>query len=120
MSQRTVLVCEDEYFIRQDISDHLREQGYRVLEACDAQQAVALFNAGEHIDLLSTDVVMPGDMDGLDLAAWVRQNHPGVRIMVVTGWYKHQPIARGFDDFVMKPYLMDDMLNRVKALAPLG
>jgi CheY-like chemotaxis protein len=116
--QSTVLVCEDEYFIRSDMCEHLRDHGYRVLEAVDAAQAQKLFCGGEHIYLLSTDVVMPGDMDGIGLANWVRHKFPDVRIMVVTGWPKHQNAGRNFDSFMMKPYRMDDYVRRVEALVP--
>jgi DNA-binding response OmpR family regulator len=118
VDQPTILVCEDEYFIRTDLSDHLREAGYRVIEAKDAERAQSLFLSGERIDLLSTDVVMPGAMDGLELAQWVRNRYPTVPIMVVTGWPKHEPVARGYDAFVMKPYRIEDLLKRIKALVP--
>jgi DNA-binding response OmpR family regulator len=119
MSQRTVLVCEDEYLIRNDLSAFLRDAGYRVLEASDAESARSLFLAGENIDLLSTDVMMPGEQDGIALASWVREKYPHVRILVVTGWRKHYATARTFDGFIAKPYLVYDVVERINKLVPL-
>jgi CheY-like chemotaxis protein len=116
LDQPTILVCEDEYFIRTDMSDHLREEGYRIIEAKDADRAQSLFLSGERIDLLCTDVVMPGTMDGLELAQWVRQRYPTVRIIVVTGWAKHERVGRNYDAFLMKPCDPRELARQVKAL----
>jgi DNA-binding response OmpR family regulator len=120
MAQPTVLVCEDESLIRHNISEHLRDSGFRVLEARDAAQAQSLFLSGETIDVLSTDVVMPGEMDGIGLAAWVRERYPTVRIIVVTAGHKNQHVAQRFDDFMLKPCMVEDIVERVRRLTPAG
>jgi DNA-binding response OmpR family regulator len=118
MTERTVMVCEDEYLIRMDISERLREAGYRVVEAKDAECAQSLFLSGEHVDLLSTDVMLPGRLDGLELAHWVRSTHPEVRILIMTGWAKDHEDAREYDDFMRKPCDLNEFVGRVRAIVP--
>jgi len=80
-----VLVVEDEMIIRMDIADHLSEEGYEVFEAGTADEAIAVLESEPSIRLLFTDIDMPGSMDGLNLAAAVRDRWPLVRIVVTSG-----------------------------------
>jgi DNA-binding NtrC family response regulator len=78
-----VLVVEDEVIIRMHISEYLRDCGYRVIEAANADEAVLLLSEPEiRIDLVFTDVEMPGSMDGFALANWVRSNRPGLGVIL--------------------------------------
>ena len=73
----TVLVVEDEFLIRAMLSDYLQECGFKVLEGSTADEAVAIIeNVDVPIDLVLTDIRMPGSMDGFGLARWVRANRP--------------------------------------------
>lgn len=72
----TVLVVEDEFLIRDNIVGELKEEGFVVLEASSADQAIAILEGREDIHLLFTDIDMPGSMDGLKLAAFVRDRWP--------------------------------------------
>jgi CheY-like chemotaxis protein len=83
--QISVLVVEDEALIRMDIVDQLEEEGFKVFEAASATQAIALLDAEPTIQLLFTDIDMPGSMDGLKLAAAVRDRWPPVKIIVTSG-----------------------------------
>jgi CheY-like chemotaxis protein len=81
-----ILVVEDEVLIRFVIADYLRECGYHVMEAANAAEAVALLEVeAAPIDLVFSDVQMPGDMDGFGLAHWVRDNRPGLPIILTSG-----------------------------------
>lgn len=80
-----VLVVEDEVLIRMDIADQLSDEGYRVFEASNADEAVALLHSEPTIRILFTDIDMPGSMDGLKLAAAVHDRWPPVRIVVTSG-----------------------------------
>lgn len=80
-----VLVVEDEVLIRLDVADQLRGAGYEVLEASNADEAIEILNVTPSIRLLFTDVDMPGSMDGLKLAAAVRDRWPPVKIIVTSG-----------------------------------
>ncbi len=80
-----ILVVEDEVFIRFDVADMLRENGFEVIEACDAKQAVDALKSGARIDLVFSDVHMPGPMNGLGLANHVLENHPGLPVILTSG-----------------------------------
>lgn len=84
----TVLVVEDEVIIRLAIAVYLRDCGYVVLEAASAEEAVTILNAGIPVDVVFTDVNMPGAMDGFGLALWVRTNKPGVEVIITSGVQK--------------------------------
>jgi len=81
----TILVVEDESLVMIDIVDQLKLAGYRVVEAFNADEAIAILEADPDIRLLFTDVDMPGSMNGLKLAAAVRDRWPPVRIIVTSG-----------------------------------
>jgi DNA-binding NtrC family response regulator len=80
----TVLVVEDEALIRRYIADELRDCHWRVLEAESGDKARLLFTAGEPIDLVFSDVQMPGEMNGIDLAHWVHDHHPDVHVLLAS------------------------------------
>ena len=81
----TVLVVEDEVLVRLEATDYLRNQGFRVLEAANADEAKQLLSSGERIEVLFSDVNMPGSLDGLELALWVRENQPWIEIILTSG-----------------------------------
>ena len=81
----TVLVVEDEFLIRTDIADQLRENGFTVFEASDADAAIQLLEVRTDIHVVFTDVDMPGSMDGLKLAAYVRDRWPPIKLIVTSG-----------------------------------
>jgi len=80
-----VLVVEDEIFIRMVAVDSLEDRGYSILEAADAEEAIALLETNSAISLLFTDINMPGDTDGLGLAAEVARRWPHIEIIVTSG-----------------------------------
>ena len=102
----TVLVAEDDPFIRLVIVEYLREGGFDVIEAGSADEAASIFRSGTAIDLLFTDVRMPGSMDGCDLARLVRAEWPETRVIITSGYSSALATARtGADDIVVpKPY----------------
>jgi CheY-like chemotaxis protein len=78
MGAQIVLVVEDEIILRMFIADSLRDEGYQVLEAGRAEEALTILDAGIEVDLV-TDVRMPGAMDGMGLALHSKQMAPGGR-----------------------------------------
>lgn len=90
----TILVVEDEALIRMGICDYLDSVGYKVLEAANADEALAVLESDQRIDLLLTDIDMPGSMDGLRLAAAVADRWPPVRIIVLSGRLKGKNFER--------------------------
>lgn len=83
-----VLVVEDEPLLRLDIAEELSDMGFEVLEAANAGEAIVLLKANPGIKVMFTDVDMPGGMDGLRLAATVRDRWPPVKIIVTSGHKK--------------------------------
>jgi CheY-like chemotaxis protein len=100
-----VLVVEDEIFIRMVAVDTLEERGYSMLEAGDASEALALIERTPGIALIFTDINMPGEKDGLDLASEVAKRWPEIEIIVTSGARK-LPDEEIPDDgqFLPKPY----------------
>jgi CheY-like chemotaxis protein len=81
----TVLVVEDEVLLRLVIAEYLRNCGYRVIEAADADEAVLVLKQPDLVvDVLFSDIEMPGSMDGFALAQWSRSNRPGLEV-ILTG-----------------------------------
>jgi CheY-like chemotaxis protein len=83
-----VLLVEDEVLIRMAIADYLRSCGYRVIEAGSADEAVAVIDGRARIDVVFTDVKMPGSMDGFGLARCVRQRLPGIPVVLTSGVHR--------------------------------
>jgi len=111
---QTILFVEDEALIRMDMAEFLRECGYRVHEAASAAEAMEALQAKFAIDLVFTDINLPGGMNGLELAEWILSNRPGVKTLITTG----RPIERGAPPmpgaFLAEPYTGRDLLDRVK------
>ena len=80
-----VLIVEDDVLIRVLLADELRDAGLRVIEAANADEALSIFEAGAQVDLLFTDVQMPGSMDGVELARRIKTIHPALPIILTSG-----------------------------------
>jgi CheY-like chemotaxis protein len=113
-----VLVVEDEALVRMGIVDHLMEEGFDVLEAGNADEAIGLLDSHANIRVLLTDIDMPGSMDGLKLAAAVRDRWPPVRIVVTSGHRSVQPTDLPSEArFFAKPYDPDEIAAALRSLA---
>jgi CheY-like chemotaxis protein len=101
--QRTVLVVEDEPLVRLDLATRLADTGYLVFEASSAAEAIATLERHPQIRVIFTDIQMPGDMDGLALARYVRDRWPPTIIVVSSG--RPEPGEMPDDvSFLAKPY----------------
>jgi CheY-like chemotaxis protein len=111
-------VVDDEVLIRLSVSEFLRECGYRVLEAVRAEEAQAIFAAGEPVELLFSDVDLGSGMNGIMLAAWVRQNYPTVRIVLTSGVASEAKEAADLGDapLLAKPYSYSVLEDHIKRL----
>ena len=79
----TVLVVNDEVLIRLAISEYLRDCGYRAIEAANADEAISVLeHAKVQVDIVFTDVKMPGSTDGFGLSQWIRANRPGLDVVL--------------------------------------
>ncbi|HWG06692.1 MAG TPA: response regulator [Beijerinckiaceae bacterium] len=113
---RTVLFVEDEFHIRECMAEFLRENGYRVLEAADAQEALSTLEAEASVDVVFADIMMPGAMNGLALARRIRATHPRMQIVLTSGVPLSFGLAAGLADgdlILAKPYNHDDLLSHI-------
>ncbi len=114
-----ILVVEDESDVRMLVVDALRDLGYCVLDAADGPAALAVLQGGERIDLLVSDVGLPG-MDGRQLAEIARQYSPGLKVLFVTGYARNAQVRGDFlaegMDMLAKPFSVDDLAHRVRRL----
>ncbi len=114
--QPAVLVVEDEILIRSAVAELLRNAGYRVIEAADAGEAVAIFASGTQIDLVFSDINMPGPMDGIGLVRWIADHHPSIQV-ILTSAISHARSAREIGvDFLRKPYRLTEAARRIGSL----
>jgi CheY-like chemotaxis protein len=119
---KTVLVVEDEPAMRQLAVRHLTALGYGVVEAGNAAVAIATLETEPAIDVLFTDVIMPGDMDGLALAGMVVRRWPNVKI-VVTSEVPAGKLGRELGTSISllpKPYRKDDLARTLQQVLGLG
>jgi CheY-like chemotaxis protein len=100
-----VLVVEDEPLVRMGIADFLEDSGFEVFEAGNADQAIAVLVENRDIRVMFTDIDMPGSMDGLKLAAVVRDRWPPIKIIVTSGYRIVNSDELPVDtQFLPKPY----------------
>jgi DNA-binding NtrC family response regulator len=111
----TILVVEDDALVRLMIADHLREAGHRVIEAGDGDEAMAVLSSGLVVEVVFSDVLMPGSIGGLSLAVWIRSHFPTTHVILTSG----NPVAaRNLLDqetmpFLPKPYKPDDVSRMI-------
>jgi DNA-binding NtrC family response regulator len=85
IGQETILVVEDEVLIRMPIAQYLRDCGYRVIEAASADEAMTvLLDEKTHVDIVFSDIEMPGSTDGFGLSKWIHDHRPELDI-ILTG-----------------------------------
>lgn len=109
-----VLVVEDEALILFSIADELRDLGYEVLEARNADEALARLEAHAEISVVFTDIDMPGTMDGLQLTVLVDQRWPETKVVVTSG--KRLPDSPAIPrqaQFLPKPYAVEDVARAI-------
>ncbi len=114
----TVLVVEDDEDVRGTVVDLLSELGYRVLRAKDAQSALAIVESGVPIDLIFTDVVMPGPLDSPELARRARERLPNIAVLFTSGYTDNAIVHGGrLDDGVdllSKPYSREALARKIR------
>lgn len=109
-----VLVVDDDPCVRAAGADILADAGFAVLEACDADEALAVLAAYPGISVIFSDVEMPGALDGLALASRARELHPGIGIVLTSGGHAFDRTNLPSDGlFVRKPYAGPALLRRI-------
>jgi signal transduction histidine kinase/DNA-binding response OmpR family regulator len=112
-----LLVVEDDVEVMEVTVAMLRELGYEVTTATDAASAAALLERGEAVDLLLSDVIMPGGQNGVDLAQRAREMRPGLKVLLSSGYVGASLLsANSTFDLINKPYDRDALADRLCAL----
>ncbi len=112
-----ILVVEDEDRVRHMSVDALRELGYTVVQASDGEQALSLLTIQPRIDMLFTDIVMPG-INGRILADRARESRPDLKVLYTTGYTRNAIVHNGMLDpgvaFLAKPFTLDQLAGKVR------
>lgn len=112
----TILLVEDQVEVGDVAEDMLDTLGYKVLRAADANAAIEIIAQHDDIDLMLTDIVMPGSMNGADLAHKVMEE-TGLKAVLVTGYADKAIPSEQFQQFdvILKPYRMDELEKFIRA-----
>jgi DNA-binding NtrC family response regulator len=117
--EQTILVVEDEASVRLAISDYLTQQEFTVLQAAGAAGAIDVIALHPEIDLVFTDLAMPGDLDGLDLVDWLLKHHPGLPVIVASGLRGRVTTMAEYSNnqalsYFVKPYPYDAVAKKIR------
>ncbi|MDQ7247930.1 PAS domain S-box protein [Dongia sedimenti] len=118
-SNERILVVEDNADVRQTVMRQLRDLGYETIEASSGKEAIAVLKSAERVDLLFSDVVMPGGMDGTQLAEAASQIRPGLKILLTSGFARASiqegATAAYLKNLLSKPYRKAELAERLRA-----
>jgi CheY-like chemotaxis protein len=110
---------EDDATVRLLVVEVLEELGYRYLEAADARAAIPIIQSAQRIDLMISDVGLPG-MNGRQLAEMARSVRPALRVLFVTGYAENARMRSGFlapgMDMMTKPFALDALGTKIRAM----
>jgi PAS domain S-box-containing protein len=113
-----ILVVDDNSGVLEEATEQLTRLGYDVISASSGAEALAVIERGERIDLLFTDVVMPGDIAGRDLADKASELRPGLKVLFASGYFEGALVSKGALEtdvqFIAKPYRMKALAQKVE------
>jgi CheY-like chemotaxis protein len=112
-----ILVVEDDTFIRMNVVEMLHAAGFDIREAINADEAIQMLERDSDIELVFTDIDMPGSMNGLKLATAIRSRWPPIKIIATSGHFDVQAGDLPADArFIPKPYLSAQIISAVREL----
>jgi CheY-like chemotaxis protein len=116
----TVLIVDDEPTVRMLVAEVLSDLGYNALEAEDGASGLKVLNSDARIDLLVTDVGLPGGLNGRQVADAGRSVRPGLKVLFITGYAENAVLSHGHLDpgmhVMTKPFAMDAIATRIREL----
>jgi len=116
----TVLVVDDEPTIRMLIGDTLSDLGYQAIEVGDAASGLKVLDSDAEIDLVITDVGLPGGMNGKQMADIARTKRPGLKVLFITGYAENAAVSNGHLEpgmqVMSKPFAMDQLAARIRSI----
>ncbi len=123
-ADETVLLVDDEATIRMVVTDVLTELGYSVIEASDSAAGLRVLQSDVRIDLLITDVGLPGGLNGRQMADAAREKRPGLKVLFITGYAENAVIGSGRlhpgMHVLAKPFAMEQLASRIKSIIAQG
>ncbi|MDI3560626.1 response regulator [Bradyrhizobium sp. Arg816] len=116
-----ILIVEDEFLLRMDSVEVIEEAGFEVIPAGNADEAIAILTARSDIHLVFTDIQMPGSMDGLKLARFVRDRWPPIKIVATSGHVRaaDKDLPEG-SVFLPKPYREAELIATLRNLTGIA
>jgi CheY-like chemotaxis protein len=115
-----ILVVEDDEAVRTVVIKNLQRYGYRVESADSARSAFEILNRADSVDLLFTDMVMPGGINGAELAIRAREKRPGLKVMLTSGYTAPALASQMLEvegaAIVSKPYRMIDLAREIRGI----
>ena len=111
----TLLIAEDEAVVRGVVADRLRRAGFFVIEASNAAESVEVLRSNQPVDLVFTDIAMPGIMNGVMLARWIYLHRPDVRVVLASGSLERGRALPG-EQLFLKPYDLEEVEARIREL----
>ena len=116
-----ILIVEDEFLLRMDSVEVLEDAGFEVIPAANADEAIAILSARSDIHLVFTDIQMPGSMDGLKLARFVRDRWPPIKIVATSGHVRtaDEDLPAG-SVFIPKPYSGAQLISTLRDLTRIA
>jgi CheY-like chemotaxis protein len=116
----TVLVVDDEPTVRMLVGDTLADLGYRGIEAADAASGLKVLESDVQIDLLITDVGLPGGMNGKEMADLARKSRPDLKVLFITGYAENAAVSNGHLEpgmhVLSKPFPLDTLAARIRSI----
>lgn len=120
----TVLIVDDEPTVRMLVVEVLEELGYAAIEAADGPAGLKILQSDTRIDLLVTDVGLPGGMNGRQMADAARVGRPDLKILFITGYAENAVVGNGHLDpgmhVMTKPFAIDALAGRIRDLIRLA
>ena len=117
MRTEHILLVEDDELVREVSVSILRDQGYDIVEAKDGAEAIDHLEEGRAFDLLFTDIVLPGGMNGVEIAEKAKRLHPNIKVLFTTGYAENAAVQNGILDpgviMINKPYRRAELLEKV-------
>jgi DNA-binding NtrC family response regulator len=108
---------EDEAILRLSIADIIRDDGFEVIEAASAHEAIAIIQTNTPVDIVMTDVKMPGTIDGVGLTVYIRANRPALKVIMTSANLSASPAGCHVDRFIPKPYGASQVLRLIRSLS---
>jgi CheY-like chemotaxis protein len=114
----SILIVEDDALVRDYVTAQIKRFGYRTLAASNAAEGLAIINGPERIDLLFTDVIIPGGMNGRQLAIEAVRRRPELKVLYTSGYTENAIVHHGRLDagvlLLPKPYLSSDLARMIR------